>query len=836
MKGVIRLLGGFLFLLSSFTPAFSQELQTDTNHTPIQFRRGIEIPPGYQSYEQKYQGKDLIEEKRRSFPLESTGIWTELNPRVPRVDYLGIYFVNKDTGWACGDLGTIIKTTDGGESWQTLQTNTTTPILKVRNYNGQLIIASGYDGLILRSTDGGQNWAQVASGVTGDLWGLEMINNTLGWACGNYNSLIKTTNGGISWEVKTIPGYNSDLWWIEFLNEDYGFISGNPGQVIKTTDGGESWQIMQTSVFTPLYSLDLIDSLHIAAAGYGGNHVYSSDAGESWEATPLYGLPNEDLNCVKYINIDTGYVLTFWTGMWKTTDRGESWQGVANTGEYELQFFPEELIGYAAGTGLTVTKADGDLNIWRKAILNDNFSDVFFTSEQKGFVLSRSLYKTTDSGITWGKVGGVPGGSDLLFLDSLTGFLGASSSIYKTTDGGESWYPTQGSNGAGKIFFISQTTGWAIHSNVIYTTTDIGENWFVQFNAPLSLNFSSITFIDSLSGWVSGTRPYKTTDGGTNWVQQTNPNIWLSDDVYFPNTDTGWIGKYSSINNSLFKTSDGGLNWTGVPEVVGARKFYFFPDPVHWLTIGFSRYYITNDYGNSWYEFTADVSWGLVSFNSVTNNLGYFVGGLGLILKYTDTTYVPVELKIFTAKVDSNNIILNWSTSSELNNRGFEVLRSPFNLYGKDTSVWWNIGFVEGKGTTTEQQFYTLVDKDLTVGKYQYRLKQIDFDGSFRYSDVVGVEIRTPSDFYLSQNYPNPFNPNTKISYNLTEDSKVTLKVFDVLGREIETLINKEMSSGYHFIDFNASRLASGIYFYQLRVEGRDGKIYNSIKKMVLIR
>jgi len=192
-------------LFNCFITAQQQDTTKDLSRLrekPVQYRRGIELSENYQSYDEKYLGKNLSEEKRRLFPLESTGIWTELNPKVPRVDYLGIQFVNKDlptgqagTGWAVGDLGTLIKSTDGGSRWSVIETNTTTPILKVRSFNGQVVIASGFDGLILRSTDGGETFTQVTSNVTGDLWGLQMINDTLGWACGNANSLIKTADG-----------------------------------------------------------------------------------------------------------------------------------------------------------------------------------------------------------------------------------------------------------------------------------------------------------------------------------------------------------------------------------------------------------------------------------------------------------------------------------------------------------------------------------------------------------------------------------------------------------------------------------------------------------------
>ncbi len=369
---------------------------------PTQYRRGIEIPSGYQSYEQKYQGKDLQEEKKRLYPLDKvtsgTGVWTELNPKVPRVDYLGIHFVNIDTGWACGDLGTIIKTTDGGTDWVTEETNTTTPVLKVNSFDGQTVIASGFNGMILRSTDGGDSWTDITSGVTGDLWGLQMINDTLGWACGTSNSLIKTTDAGISWTRIFTPGYSSDYWWIDFMlapsgNENYGFIAAN-GKVIKTTDGGNSWDIIQAGDNQALYSIDVIDSLHIAAAGYGGTgytakNIYSSDGGNTW--IEGQSLTTHEINCIKYINSDTGYITMSEIGMYKTTNRGQEWTGIESIrdiGEFEFQLFPENQVGYAAGTGLKISKTVGNLENWHKLIINDDFVDVFFTSEQKGFVLS----------------------------------------------------------------------------------------------------------------------------------------------------------------------------------------------------------------------------------------------------------------------------------------------------------------------------------------------------------------------------------------------------------------------------------------------------------------
>ena len=194
------------------------------------------------------------------------------------------------------------------------------------------------------------------------------------------------------------------------------------------------------------------------------------------------------------------------------------------------------------------------------------------------------------------------------------------------------------------------------------------------------------------------------------------------------------------------------------------------------------------------------------------------------------TGYIPVELTAFVANIVQNNVILNWSTATELNNRGFEVQRKE---NGKEYVF---VGFVEGKGTTTNSQEYSFADYNLAVGKYSYRLKQIDFDGSVSYSPEISVDVDQPFEFNLSQNYPNPFNPSTTIKFSLAFNSRVEMKVFDVLGQEVISLINKEMQAGYHQVVFDASPLSSGVYFYRIDASGNGGQKFSSVKKMILTK
>jgi len=176
---------------------------------------------------------------------------------------------------------------------------------------------------------------------------------------------------------------------------------------------------------------------------------------------------------------------------------------------------------------------------------------------------------------------------------------------------------------------------------------------------------------------------------------------------------------------------------------------------------------------------------------------------------------VPVELATFNYYINANNVTLNWITASEINSNGFDIQRAK-TMDNNLINEWKSIGFINGKGTTTESSFYSYSDAGLQPGNYLYRLKMIDIDGSFEYSNTINVKVEAPVVYSLSQNFPNPFNPGTLIQYQLPEKGFVTLKVYDALGVEMATLINEEKEAGIHEVNFNASSLTSGVYFYSL--------------------
>ena len=230
----------------------------------------------------------------------------------------------------------------------------------------------------------------------------------------------------------------------------------------------------------------------------------------------------------------------------------------------------------------------------------------------------------------------------------------------------------------------------------------------------------------------------------------------------------------------------------------------------------------------------------------IADALHYSSDHLPVIAGFTFQSGVPVELISFTAYAENGGVRLTWITSTETNNKGFWVERSqrsnpPARLVsdeserageaGVKSQKWEPITFIKGEGTSTEAHSYSYIDKNVLPGEYLYRLRQEDFDGSYKYSGVVIAFIGSPLVFSLEQNFPNPFNPTTKIRWQSPAAGRQTLKVFDVLGDEVATLVNEEKAAGTYEVNFRRGDLPSGVYFYQLIVGN-----YVQVRKMILLK
>lgn len=469
----------------------------------------------------------------------------------------------------------------------------------------------------------------------------------------------------------------------------------------------------------------------------------------------------------------------------------------------------------------------------------ENLYGTFFIDQNTGWIVGANgrILKTTNSGVSW-----IPKSSGtnyaltfIKFFDSNNGIIaGDGGVIKKSTDGGNSWYDV--SSGVyiriQEGFFVNTNVGWLVGNfGLVLKTTDGGSSWQSSFTGPF--NNYWVYFLDVNIGWVCGEmgEVRKTTDGGNSWelkAQIGQITLW---GMHFVNENVGWfVGEYGTIG----KTTNGGETWFGQfsSTVVNLRSVFFSNTEFGWVVGKDETRLRTSNGGITWIlEHTGD-DYEYLNIYFFDNSKGWIIGTPGYlsgnqsVILFTDNGGLPVELKTFNYEFQNGDIILNWSTATEINNWGFEIERRSLE------DDWRTIAFVNGKGTSTELQEYSYTDDLFGVqpGLYFYRLKQIDYSGSYEYSEEL--EINVPlKDFSLFQNYPNPFNPITKIKYSIPESGHVSLIVTDILGKEVSKLVDEIIEPGYYETEFNGEKLSSGLYFYTLSSEKNS-----TTRKMLLMK
>ncbi|MBS1517772.1 MAG: VCBS repeat-containing protein [Bacteroidetes bacterium] len=350
-----------------------------------------------------------------------------------------------------------------------------------------------------------------------------------------------------------------------------------------------------------------------------------------------------------------------------------------------------------------------------------------------------------------------------------------------------------GINGTG---FGDSIEGYSLCRSFHKFTNDGSGKFFSQFFYSQQLNNYSPPIL-----WIGDTKTFDYDNDGFNDI--ISPGLNLKNDGSGLFLDQGY---FIPFHNS----ADFDFNGDGFIDLITISSFSSTVIVNSNNGNGtFSQSYLSNNYSfrsSASGDFDNDGDIDIAIKEYYTNEVAILLNG---------DSPLPVELSSFSSSVNSNSVKLNWSTSSEQNNSGFEIQRTS--LKNESPYAWTKIGFAEGQGNSNSSANYNFEDKNLLSGKYKYRLKQIDFNGNFKYYDLSNeVVIGIPTSTEFMQNHPNPFNPVTNISYRLSENGFVTLKVFDNSGRELKTLVNEFKEAGYYTIEFNGSNLASGIYFYKL--------------------
>jgi len=461
---------------------------------------------------------------------------------------------------------------------------------------------------------------------------------------------------------------------------------------------------------------------------------------------------------------------------------------------------------------------------------------------------------TTNGGATWTIISNatIPATVTLYYVGEayvgVGGVLGSDGSntyVYITSDGGTNWFNvlTQSGgffNGAGVLdpssptfMIMGDPVGgrWSLFKSTDLFTWDSTGLYLPQSGSEAGWNNSIYSFRNILGLWF-GTNAgyiYHSSNGGTSWNIQPTPGMTNIYAIYF----NGALNLGMAGGDGLCSSTNSGNTWTQLTSPSPSGIFGIggnFGSNTFWVA-GPTSIYKTTDFGSNWTTDYTSPGGNFTNFNTsyTGDGIGYAVrdnGGITM-LQFT----VPVELTSFTAVSSAEKVTLSWSTATETNNHGFEIERR-INSYDLNEN-WITIGFVDGHGTTSEPNSYNFIDDlgSTNITSVSYRLKQVDFDGTIEYSDVVDITNIVPAEFRLSQNYPNPFNPSTKISYAIPVNAHVTLKVYDALGNEITTLVNEEKPAGTYKINFDASNLSSGVYFYTLT----SGNFVEA-KKMILMK
>ncbi len=457
-----------------------------------------------------------------------------------------------------------------------------------------------------------------------------------------------------------------------------------------------------------------------------------------------------------------------------------------------------------------------------------------------------TILKTTDGGVSWENI--TSGTSERLnsisvINNSIAVIAGDAGILLRTTDAGSSWQNIT-SNVSDNLLSVSfnGTSGVAGGSSqTILYSTDAGASWTTSQTGFFGGGFWGVQMLDDDNAYVAGENSIFqplfgwSTDGGQSWDYTAfylNSNEGRLYGVHFFDMNSGFaVASVWTGEGAIAVTTDGGANWNTLPFVNNA--LYSLNFPAGQSNVGYAAgaagiIVKTTDAGGSWTEQSSGTSATLFGITFADELTGYAVGENGTVLKTVSGGIIPVELTSFRAQLQEREIRLTWRTASETNNSGFFVQRRIGN-------TWENLDFIQGYGTTTEAHSYDYLDNlsDLNYqGQVHYRLKQVDYDGATDYSGTVEVTFEPkPNDYILDQNYPNPFNPVTSIKYSIPEGSHVRLTVYDLLGNQVQTLVDEFKPAGTYSVKFNGAELTSGIYIYRLQA----GE-FVSTKRMALIK
>ncbi len=673
-----------------------------------------------------------------------------------------------------------------------------------------------------KSTNQGIDWTTVlaTTPLSPNDRSICFSDSLYGWALRNNSSIYKTVDGGKTWSIININLGFYYINGISFINRNTGWISaesdGAIHQIAKTTNGGNSWTIIANNLsFQPgqiiMFNANKGVVMAISSPPFANNIATTSNGGYGW-----------------------------------------SYQNVGDGMPVSMLFFLDSLKGWAAGlVDYTARTSNGGINWILMPNSIGNPGSIFFVDSANGWISENSshryVWKTTNKGLNWeiNRTLTPDQCMDIYFKNINEGWMSVSNGIlWKTSDGGTNWIAQIEPTSINSMDFINSNTGWTVSPSIprLLKTTNRGYNWMTMsaLNAP----YRYVDFVNPQTGYLCGDSGMlgKTTDGGVTLTNTRFGNTIFST-VFFVNETTGWV---CGSGGTILKTINGGANWSAQQSNVTSNlpDCYFIDSQNGFIPADGGYVLKTTNGGANWIVLYPYGDYTYYSVHFVSTLTGFLVGNKSY------GGFPPTVMRVLIKTTDGG---LNWTHPIEQSYVGFGSYNDVFFC---NPQTGWIVMDNGNKGYITKttnggenwfQVFGPIGANDPNGGGLysifslgeEYTWVSGENDILLSTSSPIGIQnvsSQVPFHFLLSQNYPNPFNPQTKIKFDIPanvrgQSSNVKLVIYDLLGREVTTLVNEELKPGTYEADWDGSAYSSGVYFYKIITES-----FVETKKMVLMK